>query len=399
MALFEYNALTDSSRLMRGTIEAADAEQAQQMLLGMNLTIQEISKVQSKSAPRAVGINEFLLFNQQLASVTKASIPLEKGLRNLAADAQSPTMRKLLADIAGELEAGVPIEQAIEKRQRHFPPLYGMLLSAGMRTGRLSEMLTCLNRHLEIVQRTRRIIIESITYPMVVLILAACIITFMFIFIIPTFGEVLSDMTDGKVGLPVLTRTILTLSHYIIHIWIGIAVVVLGAIFIWCGLSATAGGRRTKETLIQTIPVLGRIYRNGILARLCEALGQLVDSGCPLPEGIRLAAQATGSEKVILDSARLTEQLEKGVPVVEAGAVCRSLPQILLYSVQLGCQRNSLKDNLMELSRMYAQQAFGMQARLQTMLLPLMIVGIGMIVGTLVLAMFLPLIKITTLLM
>ncbi|MEN6308199.1 MAG: type II secretion system F family protein [Anaerohalosphaeraceae bacterium] len=399
MALFEYNVLTDSSRLMRGTIEAADAEQAQQMLLGMNLTIQDISKVQPQSAPKAVGLHEFLLFNQQLASVTKASIPLEKGLRNLAADAQNPTMRKLLADIACELEAGVPIEQAIEKRQRYFPPLYGMLLTAGIRTGRLGEMLTCLNRHLEIVQRTRRIIIESITYPMVVLILAACIITFMFIFIIPTFGEVLSDMTDGRAGLPVLTRTILTLSHYIVHIWIGIAVVVLGAIFIWCGLSATAGGRRVKETLIQTIPVLGRIYRNGILARLCEALGLLVDSGCPLPEGIRLAAQATGSEKVILDSTRLTEQLEKGVPVIEAGGLCQMLPHILLYSLQLGCQRNTLKENLMELSRMYAQQTLGMQARLQTLLLPLMIVGLGMIIGTLVLAMFLPLIKITTLLM
>lgn len=399
MALFEYNALTDSSRLMRGTIEAADAEQAQKMLAGMNLTVQDLSKVQPQSAPKAVGLQEFLLFNQQLASVTKASIPLEKGLRNLAADAQDPTMQKLLTDIARELEAGVPIEQAIEKRQRYFPPLYGMLLTAGIRTGRLSEMLTCLNRHLEIVQRTRRIILESITYPMVVLILAACIITYMFIFVVPTFGELLSDMTDGKAGLPFLTQTVLTVSHYVIHIWIGIAVVVLSAVLIWGALSATAGGRRAKETLIQAIPLLGRIYRNGILARLCEALGLLVDSGCPLPEGIRLAAQATGSEKVILDSARLTEQLEKGVPVVEAGGVCRALPQILLYSVQLGCQRNSLKENLMELSRMYAQQTFGMQARLQSLLLPLMVVGIGMVIGTIIFALFLPMVKIVQVVM
>lgn len=399
MALFEYNSLTESGRLMRGAIEAANPEQARQMLTDMKLNIQELSKIEPKSTMKSFGAGEFLLFNQQLESITKAAIPLEKGLRALAAEAGSPRMRNLLNEIASELEAGVPIEQAIEKRQKQFPPLYGMMLRAGIKTGRLSETLACLNRHLEIIQRTRRIIMESVSYPAVILLLAATIITFMFIFIIPTFSAVLTDMSDGKAHLPALTIFILYISHYVLHFWAAVAAVIAAALILWFGLSKTPGGRRTRESFIQSLPLLGRIYKNGILARLSEAMAMLIDSGCPLPESFRLAASASGSEKAIYDSALLAEQLEKGYPVIEAGAVCRTLPPLMLYSIQLGGQRNCLKENLLELSRMYVQQTFGMQARLQTILMPLMIIGTGLIIGTVITAMFLPMVSIIQTLM
>ncbi|MBM4102821.1 MAG: type II secretion system F family protein [Planctomycetes bacterium] len=399
MALFEYNSLTESGRLMRGNIEAANVEQARQMLTDMKLNIQELSKVEPKFTIKTFGPGEFLLFNQQLESITKAAIPLEKGLRALAAEAGSPRMQILLNDIASELEAGVPIEQAIEKRQKQFPPLYGMMLRAGIKTGRLSEMLACLNRHLEIVHRTRRIIMESVLYPAVILSLAAMIISNVLIFIIPTFSAVLSDMSDGKAHLPVLTRFILFISHYVLHFWAAVAAVIGAALILWFGLSKTAGGRRIRESFIRSIPLLGRIYKNGILARLSEAMAMLIDSGCPLPESFRLAAEASGSEKTMYDSVLLAEQLEKGYPVIEAGAVCRTLPPLMLYSIQLGGQRNCLKENLLELGRMYAQQTFGMQARLQTILMPLMIIGTGLIIGTIITAMFLPMVSIVKTLM
>jgi type II secretory pathway component PulF len=399
MALFEYNSLTESGRLMRGAIEAANVEQARQMLTEMKLNVQELSRVEPKHTMKSFGANEFLLFNQQLESITKAAIPLEKGLRALAAEAGSSRMQKLLNEIASELETGVPIEQAIEKRQKQFPPLYGMMLRAGIKTGRLSEMLACLNRHLEIVQRTRRIIMESVSYPAVVLLLAATIVTFMFIFIIPTFSVVLMDMSSGKAHLPAITTFILYISHYVLRFWTAVAVVIATALILWFGLSKTPGGRRARESFIQKLPLLGTIYKNGILARLSEAMAMLIDSGCPLPESFRLAADASGSEKAIYDSALLAEQLEKGYPVIEAGAVCRMLPPLMLYSIQLGGQRNCLKENLLELGRMYAQQTFGMQARLQTILMPAMIIGLGLIIGTIITAMFLPMVTIIQTLM
>jgi type IV pilus assembly protein PilC len=399
MSLFEYNSLTESGRLMRGSIEAADAEQARQMLGEMKLNVQELSKVQTRHTIKSFGANEFLLFNQQLESLTKAAIPLEKGLRTLADDAGSPRMRNLLNEIASDLEAGVPIEQAIEKRQTQFPPLYGMMLRAGIKTGRLSEMLTCLNRHLQVVQHTRQIVTESVAYPLVVFFFAAIIITSVFLVVIPTFSEVLGDMSDGRMGLPVLTRLVLTMAHYVPHFWAGMAIIVTMLILSWKGLSLSPAGRRTQESIIHKIPIFGKIHKNGILSRISESMAMLIDSGCPLPESFRLAAQASGSQRAIHDSTLLAQEIEKGYPVLEAGAVCRMLPPLMLYSIQLGGQRNCLKENLMELGRMYAQQTFGMQARLQTILMPAMIVSIGVIVGTVVLAMFLPMIKIIQVLM
>ncbi len=198
MATFEYNALTSAGRLMKGTVEAGSPQEAGELLKQMQLTVNSIEKARPPKPATAIGRNEFLLFNQQLASIAKAGIPLERGLRELAKDVGSARMRKLIEDIAGDLEAGVSIEQAFEKRQKHFPALYGRILKAGVETGRLSEMLTSLNRHLELANQTRRIIFEATAYPAVVLTLGAIIMTGVFLFIIPQFRSIYAEMIEGR---------------------------------------------------------------------------------------------------------------------------------------------------------------------------------------------------------
>jgi type II secretory pathway component PulF len=108
---------------MKGTIEAATPQEAGETLERMQLSVNSVEKAKPEKPKTAIGRNEFLLFNQQLASIAKAGIPLERGLRELASDVSSSSMRRLIDDIAGELEAGVNIEDAFEKRQKRFPPL------------------------------------------------------------------------------------------------------------------------------------------------------------------------------------------------------------------------------------------------------------------------------------
>ena len=121
MATFQYNALTSAGRLMTGTIEAGTQQEASETLEKMQLSVNSVETARPEKPKTAIGRNEFLLFNQQLAAITKAGIPLERGLRELAADVGSRSMRKLIDDIAGELEAGVSIDEAFEKRQKRFP--------------------------------------------------------------------------------------------------------------------------------------------------------------------------------------------------------------------------------------------------------------------------------------
>jgi len=395
MATFEYNALTPAGRLMKGTIEAGSREEADGLLKQMQLAVNSIDKAKAEKPKTAIGRNEFVLFNQQLASITKAGIPLERGLRELARDVHSSSMRRLVNAIADELEAGVSIEQAFEKRQKHFPPLYGRILKAGVETGRLSEMLTSLNRHLEMANQTRRIIFEAISYPLVILVLAAIILTGVFTFIIPQFESALTEMTEGK-SLPVLTRAFYSMAGNVGPFWFVVGCVIAAIIVLSAGLSASAAGRRFKESVFLNVPVIGRVYHSSVLSRMAEAMAIMVAAGCDMPLSLRLSSGATGSEKLILESEILAGQIEQGTNILEAGQFCRMIPRLFLYSVQLGTQRNELQDNLYSLGQMYAEQARCGQARLQAVLLPLMIIGVGGFVATTILAMFLPMIQIIT---
>jgi type II secretory pathway component PulF len=395
MATFQYNALTSAGRLMKGTLEAGSPEEASEMLKQMQLAVNSIEKAQPEKPKTAIGRNEFLLFNQQLASITKAGIPLEKGLRELAHDVSSPSMRKLIDAIAGELEAGVSIEKAFEKRQKHFPPLYGRILKAGVETGRLSEMLTSLNRHLEMANQTKRIIFEALSYPAVILTLAAIIITGVFMFIIPQFGVVLQEMTDGA-RLPRLTRAFLSMSHNVAPFWTTVGLIIAGIVVLFAFLSTFPAGRRFKESVLLLVPVFGRVYHSSVLSRMAEAMAIMVAAGCDMPESLRLSSSAAGSEKLIAESEVVAGQVEQGTGILEAGQFCRMIPRLFFYSIQLGSQRNELQDNLYSLGQMYAEQAQFGQARLQAILLPVMLIVVGGFMFITILSMFLPMIQIIT---
>ena len=379
---------------MKGTIEAGSRDEADELLKQMQLVVNSLDKAALEKPKTAIGRNEFMLFNQQLASITKAGIPLEKGLRELANDVGSKSMHKLVDAIADELEAGVSIEDAFEKRQKRFPPLYGRILKAGVETGRLNEMLTSLNRHLEMATQTRRIIFEAMSYPAVILALAAVILTGLFLFVIPQFGPILSEMTGGR--LPVITRLFLNLAENVVPFWIIVGSFFGAIIALFMILSTSTGGRRFKESLLLNVPVVGRVYHSSVLCRMAEAMAIMVASGSDMPASLRLSSGATGSETLILESEILAGHLERGDNILEAGQSCKLIPRLFLYSVQLGAQRNELQDNLYSLGEMYAEQARCGQSRLQAVLLPAMIIGVGCFIAMTILAMFLPMIGIVT---
>jgi type II secretory pathway component PulF len=395
MATFEYNALTSAGRLMKGTIEAGSRDEAGELLTQMQLTVNSVEKAKAEKPKTAVGRNEFILFNQQLASLTKAGIPLERGLREIANDIGSKSMRKLIDSVAGDLEAGVRIDEAFEKRQKAFPPLYGRILKAGVETGRLSEMLTSLNRHLEMANQTRRIIFEAMSYPAVILVLGAIIVTVIFLTIIPQFALIFTDMFGGS-HLPAITRLFLNMTRNIVPFWITVGLLIAAIIFTFTTLSTFSAGRRFKESIFMKIPVIGRVYRSSVLSRMAEAMAMMVAAGCDMPACLRLASGAAGSERLVLESETLAGQIEQGTNILEAGQFCRMIPRLFLYSIQLGTQRNELQDNLYSLGQMYAEQARCGQARLQAVLLPIMLIAVGGILAMTILAMFLPMIQMIT---
>jgi type IV pilus assembly protein PilC len=392
MATFEYSAMTASDRLMKGVIEAGSVQEATELLEQMRLKVNSLEKAVPERPKTLIARTEFLLFNQQLASLTKAGIPLEKGLRELSKDVASRPMRKLIDSIAIDLEAGMSIERAFEKRKQHFPPLYGRILKAGVETGRLSEMLTSLNRHIEINNQTRRIVFEAMAYPAVVFVMGSVIMTFVLVFLIPKFKDILEEMIWGQ--LPAATQFVFALSQHVLYFWLVVGCLVVAVVGINTILRSSIEGRRIREAIILRIPAFGALYHSAILSKMAEAMAMMVAAGCDMPTCLRLGPDATGSEILTKEGNIIAEQIEKGAGILDAGQLCRVMPRFFLYSIQLGSQRNELEDNLRSLGDMYAQQVRSAQTRLQGLLLPVMIIVVGFFIMLCILAMFLPMIKI-----
>ena len=393
MATFEYSAMTTSDRLMKGIIEAGSVQEASELLEQMRLKVNSLEKAKLERPKTPIARTEFLLFNQQLASLTKAGIPLEQGLRELSKDVASKSMRKLIDSIARDLEAGMSIERAFEKRKEHFPPLYGRILKAGVETGRLSEMLTSLNRHLEISNQTRRIMFEATAYPAVVFVMGSVITTFLLLFIVPKFRNIIQEMLEGQ-GLPLLTQFVLSMSEHVLYFWLVVGCLVIAFFGINAILRSFPEGQRIREGVMLHIPALGPLYHSTILSKMAEAMAMMVAAGCDMPTCLRLGPDATGSETLTKEGGMIAGQIEKGAGIIDAGQFCRVMPRFFLYSIQLGSQRNELEDNLRSLGDMYAQQVRSSQVRLQGLLLPVMIIIVGFFIMLCILAIFLPMIKI-----
>jgi len=381
---------------MKGIIEAGSVQEATELLEQMRLKVNSLEKARPERPKTLIARTEFLLFNQQLASLTKAGIPLEKGLRELSKDVASRPMRKLIDSIATDLEAGMSIERAFEKRKQHFPPLYGRILKAGVETGRLSEMLTSLNRHIEITNQTRRIVFEATAYPAVVFVMGSVIMTFVLMFLVPQFRGILQEMTGGQ--LPAATQFVFALSQHVLYFWLVVGCLVVAIFGINAILRSFPEGRRIREAIILHIPAFGALYHSTILSKMAEAMAMMVAAGCDMPTCFRLGPDATGSETLRKEGDIVASQIEKGAGILDAGQFCRVMPRFFLYSIQLGSQRNELQDNLRSLGDMYAQQVRSAQTRLQGLLLPVMIIIVGFFIMMCICAMFLPMIKMITIL-
>jgi len=388
MAVYEFQGLSKQNRALSGTIEAGDHDEAIDNLREMGLDVTDVAAAPKRSTGR-ISRDEFLYFNQQLATVAAAGIPLDRGLRDLAADLTSRSLRRTIEAIADDIEKGTPADQAFAKYEKQFPVLYANIFKAGVTTGQLAETLAGLNRHLRLAHHTRHMIWEAVSYPAVVLIAAAIIVSLVLRFLIPGFEEMFLDFDTRLPGLTVL---IIGISKHIGAAWLamGILVGIVAAGYVMLG--RTRAGRRMIESSVLALPVLGRLYRNSLLARLAHGLATSISAGVPLPTALRVAAGATGSVGITDDCELLAQRVEAGQTIADAAPATPRVPRLFAYAMQVAAQRNDLVGGLGNLADMYEQHAQQGQASLRSLLLPALIILVGCFMALLVMTMFLPLV-------
>jgi type IV pilus assembly protein PilC len=403
-ATFSYRAVTPDGQAISGTIDAPDQAEALRRLQTLGLA--QIQFSTSAAGPRAKALRgeDFLAFNQQLAQLAGAGLPVEQGLRLIANEMRRDSMRRTLELVTAELEAGKSLPDAVAAYRNKFPPLYAQLIDAGIRAGNLSGILLSLGRHLTLVRRLQAALWQTLTYPAIVVAAFFAVFYFILVALVPRWEPLIvgfrhlrfwirlnGQYSQQDFAVPTLTAALFDVSHFVCawpfwSVLLLAAVVLIGA---WILLRATNRHEALSERLLLPLPLVGAVLRRNLISRWCYAVALAVEAGMDLPAAIRLADDATASPLLRADGTGLIAAMESGQPL-SASPPGKLIPLTVVAAMEVSAARGDLPVTLRAFSQMYQQEAESRLGTIQAVLAPILLVAIGVAVGTVMIAMFLP---------
>jgi type IV pilus assembly protein PilC len=390
MPTFNYEAQTPGGFALSGSLDAPDQIAAQQILASLQLRVTAIAQDASAKSRRARPLSaaDFQAFNIQLAHLTASGLPLERGLRIIAAEIGSGSVAAATTAIADELDRGLSLPDAIARNQNRFPPVYGRLLSAGIATANLPAMLLSMSRHLQLLSSLRAAMSRAMLYPYVVFIAFLLLTIFVSLEVIPSFKEIFRDF---RTNLPGLTEFILNASLPIALISMGlVAIAVLVPILL--SIMAASGVHFNVLRLIAWVPLVRPAINYSEIARWSDALNAGVEAGIPLTTALEIARDSVEGARLRADTQRLIELVSAGWRM-NGNLVLDVLPMSLVTSIQVGVEHNDLTRVLRSMTDMYFQKARDRANFIPAFYTPIFMAILTALIATVIFAMFLPLIK------
>ena len=421
MPTYTYEALNAAGKPQKGTIEAKTADEAVQRIKGQGFfptSVREqkikggggaaggAARVSAKKKKRGfsiafgrVALKRMTLFTRQLSTLQDAGLPLLRSVQVLEQQQKPGRLKSILSGVAEDVESGSSLSDAMAKHPAAFDRLYCKMVNAGEIGGVLDVILQRLADFMEKAERLKRRIKSALIYPSVVITIAVLIVTGIMYFVIPKFQEIFNDF---DVKLPGLTLWLIDTSRWVAGqsspdqtipgaVWIVCSPVIAFAFYKL--IRKTQFGRAATDTIIIHIPVLGNLVRKTAVARFTRTLGTLVAAGVPILEAITITRDTSGNyvyEKAlnkVHDSIREGETF--ATPLRES-KVCDSL---VVNMIDVGEKTGDLDVMLMKIADNYDEEVDVAVAGLLSLLEPLMVVVLGGIVGTIVLALFMPLVS------
>jgi type IV pilus assembly protein PilC len=397
--LFDYTGQLQSGSTFQGTLEADSQQHAEAILADMGVRVTALRPAQRQAYVAPLSLDDFLFFNEQIAAMTKAGVPLQEGLRTLAADVGSRKLKRLLLELTAELEAGTPLERALAKLEARFPTRYAGVVEAGLKSGDLGGTLYGLSTHLRLKSDLRRALVELTAYPVVVLAFAFAILVFLMRVIVPQVELIVMDML-GQAGIAVSFGTpppelpgfswwIFRVAHAWPTIEIVLLVLVAGFVLFIVG-TYLPSGRRVREWCLRRIPGIAQVYWSSVLARFTHTSALAAFSRRPLPELIAASGAASGSVSLAGSAERVGRKLSTGVSLEEATRDERDIPALWTCLVSVTAARGELAAALEELARTYELRARQWAGTVRIILGPVLLLAVGMLLGTVILGMLLP---------
>ena len=348
-----------------------------------------------KSVPSKV----LMIFTRQLATLIDAGLPLLKGLGVLAKQEKNLTLRAAINSMADGVQGGSTFSESMGQHPKIFNKLYVSMVKAGELGGVLELVLTRLAEFQEKAQKIKNKVKSAMTYPVVVLFIALIILVFLLTMIVPKFTTIFKDMLGEDAQLPAITRYVMALSDFVKgmffppYLWftlIGVAIIWTG----WWALNNTPKGIVIFDKIKLRAPVFGDLTRKSAIARFTRTLGTLVTSGVPILQALNITKETAGN--VVLGEAitKVHDAVKEGESIVAPLEASGVFPPMVISMVDVGEETGQLPEMLLKVAEVYDDEVDNAVESLTSLLEPIMIVFLAFIVGTIVIALFMPLIEI-----
>jgi general secretion pathway protein F len=403
MTSFDYVALDTAGRERRGNLRAASVDEARAQLGAKRLYVVRIdsgSGAQSAallsrrpSLRRRMSAKQLTLFTRQLATLVQVA-PLEESIRTIARQSEETQVARVLGQVHAGVVEGRRLSEAMTREASSFPPLYRAMVSAGESSGSLPTILERLADLLERQAKVRAKVLTTMAYPVVLAIVAVCVVFALMVFVVP---QVVEQFDDVGQTLPLLTRIVMALSAFLAGWWWALAIgMVAVGLLVWRALRdptiRLAVDRRTLA-----IPLIGRLVRDLHAARLARTLSTMVSSRLPLLEGLVLTTQTIHNRALRAASADIVESIRGGGSLSAALRRAGVFPPLLVYMAASG-EASGRLDTMLERAADYLEREFdSFTTTALSLLEPLIIVVMGGIVALIVLSILLPILQLNTL--
>lgn len=416
MANYQYAALDHKGEQQIGTIQANTQEDAIAQIKGKGLFLTEIveqgkGKLQAAANKKKTGKSSkskgktggkiktkaLMIFTRQLATLIDAGLPLLQSLTVLGKQEPNPVLKATVNSLGDSVQGGSTFSEALAQHPKIFNKLFVNMVKAGELGGVLEVVLNRLAEYQEKAQKLKSKIISAMVYPTIVLFIAVGILIFLMLVIVPKFKAMFADMgTD----LPAISKIVFGISDWFFNsplflpnfVWIFAIVAILIGVF--KSLSKTPNGRRKIDTLLLNAPLIGPIQRKSAVTRFARTLGTLVTSGVPILQALNITKETAGNAIVADSIERVYNSVKEGESIVTPMSASSVFPPMVISMVDVGEETGQLPDMLLKVADVYDDEVDNAVGAMTSMMEPLMIVFLAVVVGGIVFAMFLPLLKV-----
>lgn len=417
MPTYTYTALDAKGKETKGTVEADNQNAAIARIREQGAFPTQVTAAaapRSSSAPRAgkpkkasmnmvikmpafmepkVKTKNLMVSTRQLATLIDAGLPLLRGLQVLQRQERHPRMKRILGSLAESIQSGSTLAEAMAQHPKIYNRLYVNMVKAGEIGGVLDIVLVRLAEFMEKVQKIRNKVISAMTYPLVVLVVAGAIMFFLMTKIVPKFQEIFSDLLQGE-PMPALTVAVMNVSNIFVkrspYVIAGIVVLVVLIKL----LGKTKIGRLGLDRFKLGVPVFGTLIEKTSIGRMTRTLGTLLQSGVPILQALTIVRDTSGNEVIANGIQSVHDSVKEGENIAPPMEASKIFPPMVIGMVEVGEETGKLPDMLMRIADTYDDEVDNTVAALSSTIEPLLIVGLAVIVGTIVIALFLPMLSI-----